>query len=284
MDCRYCEAPGDGCRDLMTARICRHYGGWKGVAPADVGEPVIRNSDAVPKRVAILGLGPSLEAYVDVTKRLGGRHVLADEVWAINSLGDIVQCDRVFHMDDVRVQEIRAAAKPDSNIAEMLKWLKRHPGPIYTSIPHPEYPGTIAFPLAEVMHSCGGTAYFNSTAAYAVALAVHLGVEKLYLFGIDYTLPNAHEAEKGRACVEYYLGIGRARGMVIGLPNCTTLMDGVATQDERLYGFDGVRVEFEDGPEGMRIPKFTSRPLPTAEEIETRYDHTKHPNPLVKEP
>ncbi|MEN9807209.1 MAG: hypothetical protein RL756_1729, partial [Pseudomonadota bacterium] len=43
-------------------------------------------------RVAILGLGPSLSDYVDLTKRLGGRHKLVDQVWGINAVGDIVQC------------------------------------------------------------------------------------------------------------------------------------------------------------------------------------------------
>jgi hypothetical protein len=48
-----------------------------------------------------------------------------------------------------------------------------------------------------VINSCG-IAYFNNTAAYAVAYAVHIGVKKITLFGCDYTYPNAHDAEKGR--------------------------------------------------------------------------------------
>ncbi|MBW8815587.1 MAG: hypothetical protein JF588_19370, partial [Caulobacterales bacterium] len=54
------------------------------------------------KHICILGLGPSLQQYIDITRRLGGRRRLADETWAINALGDVVACDRVFHMDDVR--------------------------------------------------------------------------------------------------------------------------------------------------------------------------------------
>jgi hypothetical protein len=50
-------------------------------------------------------------------------------------------------------------------------------------------------------------AYFNSTAAYAVAYAIHMGVKKISVFGMDFTYPNAHDAEKGRACVEFWLGI-----------------------------------------------------------------------------
>lgn len=233
-----------------------------------------------PKRVAILGLGPSLEAYVDVVKRLGARSKLVDEVWGINAAIDVIRCDRGFHMDDVRVQEARAAEKPDSNIAAMIPWLKTHPGPIYTSVPHPEYPGLVAYPLLDVMKSCGGTAYFNSTAAYAVALAVHMGVETLYLFGADFSYADSHQAERGRGCVEFYLGMGKARGMQIGLPNTTSLLDGCATKDERVYGFDGMDLEFIHGEDGkLSDIKFTPRSLPTAAEIEDRYDHGKLTTP-----
>ena len=70
--------------------------------------------------IAILGLGPSVRQYMELTKRAGGRSAFCTETWGINALGDVFACDRIFHMDDVRIQEIRAAAKPDSNIARML--------------------------------------------------------------------------------------------------------------------------------------------------------------------
>ena len=232
---------------------------------------------AAPRHVAILGLGPSLEAYVDVVKRLGARRRFADEVWGINAVADVITCDRVFHMDDVRVQEVRAAARPESNIAAMLEWLREHPGPVYTSRPHPAYPGLVAYPLADVLNSCG-VAYFNSTAAYAVAFAVHLGVEKITLFGFDFTYPNAHHAEKGRACVEFHLGIAKARGIAIGLPDRTTLMDGIATRDERIYGYDTLDVLTDCNEAGRWSVRLEPREtIPTADEIEARYDHSKHP-------
>src|SRR5690349_20483929 len=99
------------------------------------------------RHVVLLALGPSVSTYLEIVKRAGGRAKFCDEVWTINALGDVFACDRVFHMDDVRIQEIRAAANPDSNIATMLKWMKVHPGPIYTSRPHEDYPGLVAFPL-----------------------------------------------------------------------------------------------------------------------------------------
>jgi hypothetical protein len=221
--------------------------------------------DAPPRHVAILGLGPSLDQYLEITKRVGGRSRFCDEVWAINALGDVFACDLVFHMDDVRIQEIRAAAAPASNIAAMLPWLKKSPVPVVTSRAHPDYPPLVEFPLEDVLNHLGHD-YFNSTAAYAVAFAIHIGVKKISLFGIDYTLPNQHQAEKGRACVEYWLGKAQERGIKVSLPKSSTLLDACHTRPERLYGYDTVDVIFnmqDDGKVKLDFePKDT---FPTAE-------------------
>jgi SAM-dependent methyltransferase len=249
----------------------------------EVKEPVVPAVDddlGVPEHVTILGLGPSLEQYVDIAKRLGGKHAYCDEVWGINAVAGVVMCDRVFHMDDVRVQEARAKAQPESNIARMLEWIKVHPGPIVTSRAHPDYPGLVEFPLEDVLNKFQH-AYFNSTAAYAIAYALFLGVKKLSLFGMDYTYPNAHQAEKGRACVEFWLGLATERGVKIMIPKTSTLMDALHTQEERLYGYDTLDVTIRT--EGQRIcVDLVEKATPTADEMEARYDHTAHPNALVK--
>lgn len=229
--------------------------------------------------VAIVALGPSVSQYLDLTKRLGNRRALADQTWAINSLGDVFQCDLVFHMDDVRVQEIRAEAQPQGNIAAMVRWLKTHDGPVMTSQAVPGYPCLVEFPLERALREFG-TAYYNSTVAYAVAYAILIGVKRLSLFGIDYTYPNAHQAEKGRACVEYWLGRAHERGMELRLAQETTLLDTVEHGGSGvLYGYDAVHVDVEPGGK----VKFSEKPLPTAAEIEAAYDHSKHPNALVEE-
>lgn len=235
-----------------------------------------------PKRVAILGLGPSVTQYLELTKRVGGRHKHFDEVWTINALGDVFACDLVFHMDDVRIQEIRAAAAPESNIAAMLAWLKTHPGPVITSRAHPDYPGLVEFPLEAFLREIDGSAYFNSTAAYAIAYAIFIGVEHLAVFGNDFTYENSHHAEKGRACVEFWLGYAKARGMQVTVPHVSSLLDACNAPADRIYGYDTLDVQIqrtaEDGPIVTMTPRES---LPTAEEIEARYDHTRHVNPLL---
>jgi SAM-dependent methyltransferase len=245
-------------------------------------EPPTKSSD-VPAKVAILGLGPSLNAFVGIAKRLGAVSKLCDEVWGINAVGDVIRCDRVFHMDDVRIQEIRAVADPTGNIAAMLTWLRKHPGPVYTSRKHDGYPGLIEFPLADVLNSSGGERYFNNTAAYAVAYAIHIGVKEIQLFGCDYTYPDAHSAEAGRGCVEFWLGIARSRGIRVSIPKTSTLLDAYVEPARRLYGYDTVEVQISGNIGAETVTLVPRDDLPTAEEIEERYDHSIAPSSKVGE-
>lgn len=250
---------------------------------SDTIEPGRRTS-MPPRHVAILGLGPSVNAFVEMTKRLGGARGYCDEVWGINAIADVVRCDRVFHMDDLKIQEARAALRPGGNIAVMVDWLKSHPGPIYTSVVRGGYPGLVAFPLADVLNArldSNGTPYFNSTAAYAIAFAIHIGVTRISLFGIDYTLPNAHSAERGRACCEFWLGIAAARGIEITVPEQSSLLDACAPERELLYGYDCVDVLMSNDGNAVSISYVERADMPSAEDVERRYDHSQHPNRLM---
>jgi len=239
-------------------------------------------AESTPKHVAIVGLGPSASEYLTITKALGGKHKFCDETWGINAIGGVLQCDRIFHMDDVRIQQIRAEARPDGNIAAMLEWMKTTEVPIVTSRLHPDYPSLVEMPLEEMINDLTYD-YFNNTAAWAMAYAIHIGVEKVTLFGCDYTYPDAHDAEKGRGCLEFWMGYGAGRCVKLGLPKTTTLMDAMNDRQERLYGYDTRTVDFiekADGTLGVQFTEITD--LPTADEIEAAYDHSKHPNGLME--
>ncbi len=226
------------------------------------------------KHISIVALGPSSAQYLDLVKRQGGRHKFCDETWAINALGDVIACDLIFHMDDIRIQEIRMEAKPDSNIAAMVEWIRHTKTPVMTSRTYDEYPALVAFPLADVLNHLGHD-YFNNTAAYAVAYAIFVGATEISLFGFDFTYANTHHAEKGRACVEFWLGNAHARGIKLHMPVETTLMDACNTREQRLYGYDTVDVNFniqEDGE--LKIDFVPRENLPTAEQIEKAYDHS----------
>lgn len=233
--------------------------------------------------VAIIGLGPSCRQFLELSKRWGGRHSVCDEVWSINALGDIFISDLIFHMDDVRVQEIRAEAKPDSNIAKMLQWMKTCKTPIITSRANPAYPSLVEFPLQDVVNMVP-TAYFNSTAAYAVAYAIYKGATKISCWGMDFTYPDVHDAEKGRACVEFWLGVAAERGIELAMPKTTSLMDAYNSQAERFYGYDCVNLDFsnQDGKVVVQMDEKSPDEYPTAEQVEHSYDHTRHTNKMME--
>lgn len=234
------------------------------------------------RSVAILAMGPSIAAWTEWAKNQGTTRKLADDVWTVNALGDVFRCDAIFHMDDVRVQEIRAAARPDGNIAAMLEWLRTHPGPIYTSRLREGYPGLVEYPVEDVMNDLG-IVYFNSTTAYALALAVHRKFSKITLFGFDFTYPNSHHSERGRACVEFIAGIAHARGIQVLAPPGSTLFDATDKTEDKLYGFNGSNVVVKRDPATKKYSlTVTDREqMPTADEVERAYDHSVHPNPNV---
>jgi len=231
--------------------------------------------------IAILGLGPSVRQYLELTKRAGGRRAFCDQTWSINALGDVFVSDLIVHMDDVRIQQIRAEALPRSSIARMLDWLRTTSVPVVTSRAHPEFPALVEFPLEECLNQFP-QGYFNSTAAYAVALALMRGATKMTLFGVDFTYPDAHTAEKGRACVEWWLGVAAARGVELSMPRTSSLMDALEPQAKRFYGYDCVDLQINRAADGIKVA-FTERAeLPTAAEIEHAYNHNRHPNALVE--
>lgn len=235
------------------------------------------------KHVAIVALGGSAESYMCNLKTLGDRFAFCDEVWAINAMGSIIACDLIFHMDDVRIQEIRARARPDSNIAHLVQFLKTTHIPVMTSQPHPDYPSTIAFPFEDVANDLGQV-YFNNTIAYAVAYAIHRKVEVLSLFGCDFGYGNLNKAERGRACVEYWLGVADARGIRLNFPKNSPLCDSIiadSADDVYAYGYDALRIAYRDDGGRMRFSFAPRETLPTADEIEGAYDHGKNPNDQI---
>jgi hypothetical protein len=71
------------------------------------------------------------------------------------------------------------------------------------------------------------------------------------------------------------------RGVEITLPKTTSLMDAMYSQAQRFYGYDTLDLEFDRGPNGVELKRTERTTLPTADEIEASYDHSKHPNALV---
>ena len=219
-------------------------------------------------RVALVALGHSCTEYMELAFGAGGRKRIFDETWGVNAAGDVIHCDRIFHMDDVKIQEARAAAG-NEKVAAMLEWMKVHPGPIMTSRKYDDYPGLVEYPLEEIVNSLGST-YFNNTTPYAIAYAAHIGVKELFLFGVDYTYPNIADAEKGRACCEYWIRAAQERGCEVSVAANSTIMDAFKGAP---YGYDTLDVKWEAVDGKFKLVTTPKDVIPTAEEMEKRYDH-----------
>ncbi|MDP2621469.1 MAG: hypothetical protein Q8P46_15080 [Hyphomicrobiales bacterium] len=217
-----------------------------------------------PQHVAIVGLGPSAHAYIDTVEAHGGRHAFCDETWVINSYGDVLAHDRVFHMDDVRV----TLDDPDPKIQAMIRWLRTHPGPVYTSRPHVEFPGMVAYPLEDVLNSVGA-AYFNNSVAYAVAFALFLKVKKISLYGCDYAwVKDGHEG-RGRACVEFWLGVAAASGVNVHVSKISTLMDANAPE-RKFYGYEATHLRVEQVEDRLKVTMTPRTAVKATLDLESR--------------
>lgn len=237
----------------------------------------------VPTRVAIVAMGRSCGEYIRQGAAQGGYPSFVDEVWAINAMGGVILHDKLFAMDDVRIQARRVAAmdageyKMNPPVYGTMQWLKHHSGPIYTSRAHPDYPGLVEIPAEEIMRACDAV-YFNSTVAWALGFALlelkrHGALRDLYLFGVDFSYSDGHKAERGRGNTEFLIGKLVERGVRVHLPPTTTLLDACEPLHMKVYGYDTETIELEPSPDG---PVFRRTPLPEEDwpnplDIELRY-------------
>ena len=181
--------------------------------------------------VAIVGLGNSQGIYTSSVAN--GKHY--DETWAINSKMVPIKHDRVFMMDPAsRFLDTEDAG---NQTEAMRKALTTHPGPIYTCTLDKRVPGAVLYPLEEIVKETE-MCYFNNTVPYAIAYAIFQGVEKLYLYGIDYSYKNnVHMAEAGRACTEFWLACCVKNGMKVEVAYSSSLLDTNVPENQRLYGY-----------------------------------------------
>lgn len=231
----------------------------------------------VPESVAIIAMGKSARDYLAACSKLGTRKRFADEVWAVNAMGGVIQHDRVFIMDDLAIQADRAEADPEGSVAGQMSWIRDHDRPIYTPRAYERYPTAIEYPLEWVMNRTGH-AYFNNTVPYAFALAMAMGVPDIHLYGCDYSYSDgeAHKREQGRACLEYWVAVASTAGITVHIPETSTLLDADKnSKGQTFYGYHTERMTLDLSDEGFRVSRepLTADETPTARQIEYRYSH-----------
>lgn len=189
-----------------------------------------------PKHVAIVAMGLSHRDYILNCALAGGRHSLFDEVWSINAMGGILDCDLIFMMDGASylINDTKGSHDDCSGYEGFMRNAKV---PIMTAFPETDIcPTAVAYPLEKVLKIVPYP-YFNTTVAYALAYAIAEGVGEVSLFGCDYTYPDRHAAESGRGCVEFLIGLAVSKGIKINVAETSTLLDSNAS--DKFYGYNG---------------------------------------------
>jgi SAM-dependent methyltransferase len=229
----------------------------------------------LPKSVAIIALGSSKRDYLAEAARLGDPHLVADEIWTINAAGPVLRCDRMFHMDDLRLQKARGEFHVASQISEMIRWYKNFDDcPIYTSVAYSEFPASVEYPLEFVLNQTD-RCYFEGTPPYVFAFAMALGVERISLYGFDYSWRGNAHGESGQACLEYWISLAIERGIEVRIPRGSRLMGYDQENPKELYGYERqwVTIDRHDGFWQVGQEPRMDRDIPSVLEMSYRYSH-----------
>lgn len=205
-----------------------------------------------PKHVAIVAMGLSHRDYITACAMAGGRQALFDEVWTINAMGGILDCDKIFMMDGASYLLNETKGTHD-DCSGYEGWMRNTRVPIITAFPEIDIcPTAVAYPLEKVLRDIKYP-YFNTTVAYALAMAIVEKYEEISFFGCDYTYADRHVAESGRGCVEFLIGIAVSRGIKVNVAESSSLLD--ANAKEQFYGYDG-RVTLTTDSQGQTTVSF----------------------------
>ena len=224
------------------------------------------------KNVAIVAMGQS-----QIDFHLSQTHsVEFDEIWAINAMiGVLPKIDRAFILDPMsRFLDTEDAG---TMTPMMRKQLPKCNFPIYTCELDTRVPSAIDYPIESIVNDLG-CSYFNNTIPYAIAYALWNRVNKIFLFGIDFTYKNnMHFAEAGRSCTEFWLSKCIDAGIQIEVAPRSSLLDMDIPMQEKLYGYHRLndpKIAYQDGPNMSvcKLSEVTIEPTPKPIGIINRND------------
>ena len=198
------------------------------------------------KNIALVAMGQS-----QIDFHLSQTHsVEFDEIWAINAMiGVLPNIDRAFILDPMsRFFDTEDAG---TMTGMMRKQLPLASYPIYSCELDERVPAALEYPIESIVRDLG-CAYFNNTIPYAIAYAIWNKVNKISIFGVDFTYrSNMHFAEAGRGCVEFWLSKCIDAGIQIEIAPRSTLLDTDIGFEEKLYGYHRLKnpkVAYQNGP------------------------------------
>lgn len=183
------------------------------------GAPSATTGGLTRKAVNIVAMGSSRSDWFSTQMVEQRPALLLDaQTWTINYMAAAIYCDRVIHIDPIHNYLNTHVVR------DMCERTQKLGIPFYTSWPHPLYSNHVIYPFDEVIQKLG-VCYFNTSVAYAIALAIVEGYTEIGLFGCDFSYPDVHLAESGRACCEFLLGVASQRGVRVSIAGTSTILD-----------------------------------------------------------
>lgn len=164
-------------------------------------------------KVAIVGLSPTSHHLAPWTDP-------AWELWGLAWDVDRLRLHRTFEMHDMRL--IKAAEGSCEYLRRLAECSR-----LYMQEAYAEVPGAQSYPFAEVAETTG--AYWCSSIAYAMALAIHEGAEEIGLYGID--MRGTEEWGYQKPNMEYLIGLARGKGIKVHIPEQSPLVKFVSDPD-----------------------------------------------------
>lgn len=156
-------------------------------------------------KIAIVGLSPS-------THDLAPWHDPEWEIWGLPwDEGYWVHMHRHFEMHDLRLLESEHCKRPQWYM-DRLKECNAYMQEAY-------FDGVKRYPFEEVAKTTGE--YWNSSIAYALAMAIHEKPEEIAIFGVDMKGDDEYGYQKPN--IEYLIGLARGMGVKVSIPDASPL-------------------------------------------------------------
>jgi hypothetical protein len=120
---------------------------------------------------------------------------------------------RHFEMHDMRLLESEHSKRGDAYWQRLAECDRLY-------MQDDTLPNAIPYPFDEVAQTTGY--YWNSSIAYALALAIHEGAEEIGVYGVDMKGDDEYGYQKPN--VEYLLGLAKGRGIKVHVPEESPLL------------------------------------------------------------
>lgn len=165
------------------------------------------------------------------------------DIWVFNEAANSEWCKRADAVFQMHIAPIYRSPNNRSD-PDHWKWLQQpHAGlTVYMQDVDALVPCSVRYPLDEVAAALLqgfrqgverlSRRYFTNTIAYALALAIYQGYERILVYGVEMSSETEYVFQ--RPCVLFWVGLALGRGIQVDF------VSGDSIFDVPLYGYDGI--------------------------------------------